>query len=73
MKLKHFTDLIDALGKVNLPKAEVEKMRLTLNETCRLIDTTNNLAIIQMGDILLQAADDEFLCDPARLDNTTNR
>jgi len=48
MDLKLFTDLIAALGKVagglkaiaNLPKAEWETMRHTLDETYRLIDTT---------------------------------
>lgn len=77
MEFKLFTDLIDALGKVvgglkalvNLPKAEREAMRRTLDETYRLIDTTLNMVIIRLGDILLHAADDDFLRDAARLDN----
>ena len=48
MELKLFTDLIDALGRVagglkaivNLPKADRETMRRTLDETYHLIDTT---------------------------------
>ena len=77
MELKLFTDLIDALGKVagglkaivNLPKAEREAMRRTLDETYRLIDTTLNMVIIRLGDILLHAADHDFLREAARLDN----
>ena len=77
MELKLFTDLIDVLGKVagglkaivNLPKAEREAMRRTLDETYRLIDTTLNMVIIRLGDILLHAADDDFLREAARLDN----
>jgi hypothetical protein len=57
MELKLFTDLIDALGKVageliaivNLPKAEREAMRRTLDETYRLIDTTLNMVIIRLN------------------------
>lgn len=77
MELKLFTDLIDALGKVagglraivNLPTAERETIRRTLDETYRLIDTTLNMVIIRLGDIVLQASDDDFLCEVARLDN----
>ena len=77
MELKLFTDVIDALGKVagglkgivNLPKAEREAIRQTLDETYRLIDTTLNMVIIRLGDILLLAADDDFRREAARLDN----
>ena len=77
MELKLFTDLIDALGKVagglkaivNLPKAERAAMRQTLDETYRLIDTTLNMVIIRLGDILLHATDADFLREAARLDN----
>lgn len=76
MELKLFTDLIDALGKVagglkafvNLPEAEREAMRNTLDETYRLIATTFNMVIIRLGDLLLHAADDDFLREAARLD-----
>lgn len=34
-----------------------------------LIDTTPNRVIIRLGDILLHAADDDFLREVARLDN----
>jgi hypothetical protein len=77
MALKLFTDLIEALGKVtdglkvivNLPKAERESIHRTLDETYRLIDTTLNMVIIRLGDIVLQASDDDFLREVARLDN----
>jgi hypothetical protein len=77
MEFKFFTDLIDALGKVagglkaivNMPKAERETMRRTLDETYRLIDTTLNMVIIRLGDIQLQASDDDLLGEVARLDN----
>lgn len=77
MELKLFTDLIDALDKVagglkaivNLPKAERETIRRTLDETYRLIDTTLNMVIIRLGDIVLQAPNDDFLREVARLDN----
>jgi hypothetical protein len=70
-----FTDMIDALGKaagglkaiVNLPKAERKTMRQTLDETYRLIDTTLNMVIIRLGDILLIAAD-AVLHEVARLE-----
>ena len=77
MELKFFSDLIDALGKVasglktniNLPKTERETIRRTLDETCRLIDTTLNMVIIRMGDILLRTSDDDFLREVAILSN----
>jgi hypothetical protein len=77
MELKFFTDLIDTLGKVahglkaivNLPRAERETIRRTLNETYRLIDTMLNMVIIQLGDIQLHTDDDDFLREAARLDN----
>lgn len=77
MKLTLFTDLIDTLAKVpcglmhivNLPKAERATIRQTLDETYRLIDTTLNMVIIRLGDILLHTADDDFLGEAARLDN----
>ena len=77
MEPKLFTDLVDALGKVagglkaivNLPKAEREAMRRTLDETYRRIDTTLNMVIIRLGDILLEATDAGFLREATRLDN----
>ncbi len=61
MELKRFADLIDALGNltgrlkaiVNLPNTKREKYRQTLNETYRLIETTLNMVVIQLGDMLL--------------------
>lgn len=77
MNLKLFTDLIDALGKVadglkvivNLPKTERETISRTLDETYRLIDTTLNMVIIRLGDILLKETDGDFLREAAQLDN----
>jgi hypothetical protein len=77
MPIKVFSDLIDTLGKVadgvkavvSLPKAERETIHRTLDETYRLIDTTLNMVIIRLGDILLQTGDDDFLREAARLDN----
>jgi hypothetical protein len=77
IELKLFTDLLDALGKVvtrlkvifDLPKAEQEKYRQTLDETYRLLDTTLNMVIIRLGDILLKENDSDFLHETARLGN----
>lgn len=76
MEFKIFTNLIDALGKVlggikavaNLPKAEREKYRSTMDETYRLIDTTLNMIIIRMGDAL-QMDDSKFIDEVVKLDN----
>ncbi len=48
VELKFFTNLIDAI--VNLPKAEREAMRRTLEETFRLVDTTLNMVIIRLDN-----------------------
>ncbi len=77
MTMKIFTDVINALGKAadmlrsiaNLPKREREKMHQTLDETYRLLDTTLNMIIIRLGDILLLESDGEFLQEAAELDN----
>ena len=77
MELKLFTDLIDALGKVagglkaivNLAKAEREAMRRTLDETYHLVDTTLDIVMIRLGDILLHPAHDDFLREAGRLDH----
>ena len=37
---------------VNMPKAEWEKVRQTLDKTYRLLDTTLNMVIFWLGDIL---------------------
>jgi hypothetical protein len=76
MGLKFFSDLIEALGKVasglkslvNLPRAEREKTRQVLDETYRLLDTTLNMVIIRLGDILPLKAD-KFLDEAKQLDN----
>jgi hypothetical protein len=77
MEIKFFSDLIDALGKVvdglkalaRLPKAERDKFREIIDETCRLLDTTLNMVIIKLGDISQETTDSIFLDEVARLDN----
>ena len=39
----------------NLPKAEREMRRQTLNETYRLMDTSLSMVIIRLGDIVGEA------------------
>jgi hypothetical protein len=77
MNIKFFSDLIDALAKVvdglkalaQLPKAERDKFREIIDETCRLLDTTLNMIIIKLGDISQKQMDSDFLDEVARLDN----
>jgi hypothetical protein len=77
MGISLFSDIIDALGKVagglkairDIPKAEREKYRQTLGDTYRLIDTTLNMVIIRLGDVLLQDNDNDFINEVQRLDN----
>lgn len=77
MEITLIKELIEAIGKVaagvktivNLPKAEREKVRQTLEQTYRLIDTTLNMLIIRLGDIQLHSTDSDFLGDVTRLDN----
>lgn len=71
-----FSDLIDALGNVagavrsiaSLPAAERDKYRQVLDDTYRMIDTTLNMVIIRLGDILLED-DPTFVLSAAKLDN----
>jgi len=75
--MKFFSDLITALGKVgsglkalaDLPKAEREKYRQVMDETYRLIDTTINMVIIRLGDILHLDDDQQVLDEVSKLDN----
>lgn len=75
--IKLFSDAIDALGKVvnalkgvaSIPKAEREQYRQTMADTYRLIDTTLNMVVIRLGDIMLQANDQAFIVEAAQLDN----
>jgi hypothetical protein len=54
---------------VNLPKAERQHYRQTMDEIYRLIDTTLNMVIIRLGDILLLGDDQKFLDEARRLGN----
>jgi hypothetical protein len=77
LNAKFLTDWIDALGKVakgvksiaNMPKAERERVRQTLDETYRLLDTTLNMVIFRLGDILDEPTNAGFKREAARLDN----
>jgi len=77
MDIKLFTDLIDALGKVttglktvfNLPRSERDEIRNILADSYRLIDTTLNMLIIRLGDILLVENQNNLLDETMRLDN----
>jgi hypothetical protein len=76
MDIKLFGDVIDALAKagdilkavVGYPKGHRDKIRETLDETYRLLDTTLNMVIIRLGDIRLKD-EDELLKEAARLGN----
>jgi hypothetical protein len=77
MVFKLFTDLIDALEKVakgfkalkDIPKKERDKFREVMDETYRLIDTTLNMVIIRLGDILLPKNAHEFAEEVSKLNN----
>jgi hypothetical protein len=77
MEMQLFTDLIDALSKVSdglktltdFPKSERDKYRQILEETYRLIDTTLNMVIIRLGNILYLNDDSEFISEVVKLDN----
>ena len=76
MEIKIFTDFIDAIGKVatglkalaNLPKNERDKYRQTMDEAFRLIDTTINMVIFRLGDVLFIENDNYFLAEISKLD-----
>lgn len=77
MDIKLFSDMIDALGKVSgvlksaasFPQAERERYRQVMGENYRLIDTTLNMIIIRLGDILLPENQSNFVQQVAKLDN----
>jgi ubiquinone biosynthesis protein UbiJ len=60
MEMKLFTDLIDALGKagstikqlLNIPGDERTKLRTTFEDTYRLLDTTLNMIIFRLSEVL---------------------
>ena len=77
MEIKLFSDFIEAIGKVTnalksaiyLPGAERGFYRKTLGENYRLIDTTLNMIIIRLGDILMPVNEPNFVQEVAKLDN----
>lgn len=77
MEFKLFTDLIEILGKVakgfktlkDIPRKERDKFREVMDETYRLIDTTLNMVIIRLGDILLPDQENEFIEEVSKLNN----
>jgi hypothetical protein len=54
---------------VHLPKVERQHYRQTMDEIYRLIDTTLNMVIIRLGDMLSLEDDQKFLDEASRLDN----
>lgn len=76
MAFSLFSDLIDLMGKAadslkslaDLPKAQRDSIRQTMDESYRLLDTTLNMVIIRLGDIAHQS-DAEFLQEVSKLDN----
>lgn len=77
MELKLFSDLIDALAKVlgavkgvaKLPKAERDRYRQTMDETYRLVDTTINMVVVRLGDILTPEMAPQLIAEVTKLDN----
>jgi hypothetical protein len=77
VELNLFRDLIDLLGKVaaglqtilNLPKAGRETICRALDDTYTHPALRSTIVITRLGDDLLPASDDDFLCEAARLDN----
>ncbi len=76
-EIKIFTDFIDALGKVtdalkraaSIPKNERDRFRQVMADNYRLIDTTLNMIIIRLGDILLPTKEPSFVQEVESLDN----
>lgn len=64
-----FTDLIEAAGRLAstikgvaaIPRNERDKIRSMLEETYRLIDSTLNMVIFRLGDVLAERDDFTFL------------
>jgi hypothetical protein len=77
MQLKLFSDLIDAFAKVlaavkgvtSIPKAERDRYRQTMDETYRLVDTTINMVIVRLGDILTSDMAPHLVSEVTKLDN----
>ena len=80
MELKLFGDLIDVLGKVtgglkaiiNLPEAEWETIRQTLDETHRLSDTMPNMVILRAA-LRLDNDNELMQAEPAFRQRTKSR
>lgn len=77
MGIKLFSELIDVLEKVakgfkalkDIAPKERDKFHDVMEETYRLIDTTLNMIIFRLGDILLPENKNEFAEEVAKLDN----
>ena len=77
MDIKLFTDLYNALRNVvtdlmtivNLPKVQRDQYRRVIDETFRFIDTTLNIVIYQLGNIMQMEDDQDFLREVSKLDN----
>jgi len=79
-ELKLFNQLIDTFGKVvdalktiaNMPRAKRDRYREVLSETLRLIDTTLNMVIIRLGELVREQNDAKFLHETTALDNSAD-
>lgn len=75
--MKLFTDLFDAIEKslnalkkiTNLPKETRDELRTTFNDTFTLLDTSLNMVIIRLGEILRITNDSEFTVELGQLNN----
>lgn len=75
--MKLFTDIFDAIEKAfkaikaiaNLPKETRDELRNTFDETFKLLDTSLNMVIIRLGEILRITDDPVFIAEVSRLNN----
>lgn len=75
MQLKFFTDIIDSLSKIfstiksiaNLPKENREEIRAKLGETFTMLNTSLNMVIIRLGDILRITDENNFRMELSQL------
>jgi hypothetical protein len=75
--MKLFSDLFDALEKAfkairaiaNLPKETRDELRITFNETFTLLDTSLNMVIIRLGEILRITDEPVFMIEVSQLNN----
>ena len=72
-----FSDIFDSIEKAfkavkaiaNLPKETRDELRNTFDETFRLLDTSLNMVIIRLGEILRIANEQDFNIEVSQLNN----